>query len=181
MMDYEALSKEYVLHAVQRPVSLILERAEGARMWDIHGKLYLDTMSGSAGPGDGGTCASRGSRGGSAANGQAALRQSAAESPTVIEFCAKMAAVAPRGMTKTFLCTGGGEAVEAALKFAIRVTGRSEVLSLTGRLPRPIAGDHGPGRHAGLPQKASRRDALAEFPPDPFCGHLPAVVRRGSG
>ncbi len=50
MKDYEALSKEYVLHAVQRPVSLILERAEGARMWDINGKIYLDTMSGSAGP-----------------------------------------------------------------------------------------------------------------------------------
>lgn len=132
MKDYEALSKEYVLHAVQRPVSLILERAEGARMWDINGKLYLDTMSGSAGPAMVGHA--------HPAVTEAVARQLAKlpsvnllhESPTVIEFCAKMAAVAPRGMTKTFLCTGGGEAVEAALKFAIRVTGRSEVLSLTG-------------------------------------------------
>jgi 4-aminobutyrate aminotransferase-like enzyme len=43
-----------------------------------------------------------------------------------------MATIAPKGMTKTFLCTGGGEAVEAAIKFAIRVTGRAEVLSLSG-------------------------------------------------
>src|ERR1700676_3506758 len=49
-MDYEALSRQYVLNAVRRPKSLILERAEGSRMWDVNGKLYLDTMSGSAGP-----------------------------------------------------------------------------------------------------------------------------------
>jgi len=113
-MDYEALSKEYVLHAVQRPVSLILERAEGARMWDINGKLYLDTMSGSAGPAMVGHA--------HPAVTQAVSRQLAKlpsvnllhESPTVIEFCSKLASVAPQGMTKTFLCTGGGEAVEAA-------------------------------------------------------------------
>lgn len=131
-MDYGALSREYVLHAVQRPVSLLLERAEGARMWDVNGKLYLDTMSGSAGPAMVGHA--------NRAVAEAVARQFAKlpsvnllhESPTVIEFCAKMASVAPKGLTKTFLCTGGGEAVEAALKFAIRVTGRSEVLSLTG-------------------------------------------------
>src|SRR6266576_7366942 len=49
-MDYESLSNEYVLHGVRREKSLIFERAEGSRMWDVHGKLYLDTMSGSAGP-----------------------------------------------------------------------------------------------------------------------------------
>jgi 4-aminobutyrate aminotransferase-like enzyme len=54
------------------------------------------------------------------------------ESPPVIEFCKRLAAITPQGLTKTFLCTGGGEAIEAAIKFAIRVTGRVEVLSLTG-------------------------------------------------
>ena len=101
-------------------------------MWDINGKLYLDTMSGSAGPAMVGHA--------HPAVTEAISRQLAKlpsvnllhESPTVIEFCAKLASVAPKGLTKTFLCTGGGEAVEAALKFAIRVTGRSEVLSLTG-------------------------------------------------
>ena len=42
-MDYETLANEYVLHGVKREKSLIFERAEGSRMWDIHGKLYLDT------------------------------------------------------------------------------------------------------------------------------------------
>ncbi len=43
-----------------------------------------------------------------------------------------MASIAPEGLSKTFLCVGGGEAVEAAIKFVMRVTGRNEVLSLTG-------------------------------------------------
>jgi 4-aminobutyrate aminotransferase-like enzyme len=131
-MDYEALSRQYVLNAVRRPKSLILERAEGSRMWDVNGKLYLDTMSGSAGPAMVGHA--------HPAVAAAVARQFAKlpsvnllhDSPTIIEFCARMASVAPKGMSKTFLCTGGGEAIEAALKFAIRVTGRAEVLSLTG-------------------------------------------------
>jgi 2,2-dialkylglycine decarboxylase (pyruvate) len=131
-MDYEALSKQYVLNALRRPGSLILERAQGSWMWDIHGKGYLDTMSGSAGPAMVGHA--------HPAVAAAVAQQMAKlpsvnllhDSPPVIEFCTRMASLAPEGMTKTFLCTGGGEAVEAAVKFAIRVTGRAEVLSLSG-------------------------------------------------
>jgi 4-aminobutyrate aminotransferase / (S)-3-amino-2-methylpropionate transaminase / 5-aminovalerate transaminase len=131
-MDYEALSKQYVLHALRRPKSLILERAQGSRMWDIHGNVYLDTMSGSAGPAMVGHA--------HPAVAEAVARQMAKlpsvnllhDSPPLIEFCARMATLTPEGMTKTFVCTGGGEAVEAAVKFAIRITGRAEVLSLSG-------------------------------------------------
>lgn len=131
-MDYERLSTEYVLHGVRREKSLIFERAEGSRLWDIHGKLYLDTVSGSAGPAMVGHA--------HPAVAEAVSRQMAKlpstnilhDSVPVIEFCVRMAAIAPQGLTKTFLCAGGGEAIEAAIKFAIRVTGRTEVLSLTG-------------------------------------------------
>lgn len=131
-MDYESLQKEYVLHALRRPKSLIFERAQGSRIWDIHGKMYLDTMSGSAGPA---------MVGHAHPSVVAAVAEQMAKLPsvnllhdssTLIEFCARMAKIAPKGMTKTFLCTGGGEAVEAAIKFAIRITGRAEVLSLSG-------------------------------------------------
>jgi 4-aminobutyrate aminotransferase-like enzyme len=131
-MDYESLSNQYVLHAARREKSLIFERAEGSRVWDIHGKMYLDTMSGSAGPAMVGHA--------HPAVAEAVARQMAKlpstnvlhSSVPVIEFCARLAAIAPPGLTKTFLCTGGGEAVEAAIKFATRVTGRAEVISLTG-------------------------------------------------
>src|SRR6516225_7697381 len=123
LMNYRALSDDYVLHGVRREKSLIFERAEGSRIWDVHGKLYLDTMSGSAGP------AMVGHAHPSVV--EAVSRQMAKlpsvnilhDSVPVIDFCARMAAIAPKGLTKTFLCAGGGEAIEAAIKFAIRVTG----------------------------------------------------------
>jgi 4-aminobutyrate aminotransferase-like enzyme len=131
-MDYEALSKEYVLNALRREKSVIFEKAEGSRLWDIHGKVYLDTMSGSAGPAMVGHA--------NPIVAEAVARQMAKlptvnllhDSVTVIEFCKKFASITPKGLTKTFLCVGGGEAVEAAIKFAMRITGRTEVLSLTG-------------------------------------------------
>src|SRR3979411_2400062 len=131
-MDYEALSRQYVLNAVRRPKSLILQRAEGSRMWDVNGKVYLDTMSGSAGPAMVGHA--------HPAVTEAVARQMAKlPSPNVLHerapgigICTPLASIAPQGLTKTFLCVGGGEAIEAAIKFAIRITGRTEVLSLTG-------------------------------------------------
>jgi 4-aminobutyrate aminotransferase / (S)-3-amino-2-methylpropionate transaminase / 5-aminovalerate transaminase len=131
-MDYEALSSQFVLQALRRNKSLILERAQGSRMWDVNGKLYLDTMSGSAGPAMVGHANPKVTEAVSRQLAKLPSTNLLHESPPVIEFCARMASFAPRGMTKTFLCTGGGEAVEAAIKFAIRVTGRSEVVSLTG-------------------------------------------------
>jgi 2,2-dialkylglycine decarboxylase (pyruvate) len=130
--DYLSLSNDYVLRAVTREKSLIFERAQGSRVWDIHGNVYLDSMSGSAGPAMVGHA--------HPAVAEAVAHQMATlpstnilhESVPVIEFCRRLASIAPPGLTKTFICTGGGEAIEAAIKFAIRVTGRSEVLSLTG-------------------------------------------------
>jgi len=123
---------EYVLHAVRRKQAVIFERAEKATLWDIHGKEYLDTMSGSAGPAMVGHA--------NPAVAAAVARQMAQlpsanllhDSVPMIEFARKIAQIAPAGLTKTFLCAGGGEAIEAAIKLAIRVTGRTEVISLTG-------------------------------------------------
>lgn len=131
-MDYAALSRQHVLHALRRSKSVMFQRAQGSRMWDINGKMYLDTMSGSAGPGMVGHA--------HPAVAEAVARQMAElpsvnlihDSTTLVEFCTRIAALAPKGMSKTFLCTGGGEAIEAAIKFAMRITGRAEVLSLSG-------------------------------------------------
>src|SRR5262245_15404069 len=124
--------EEFVLHAVQRSGSVIFERAQGVRLWDIHGKEYLDTMSGSAGPAMVGHAHPEVAE---AVAGQMRNLPSVNivhNSVPVVEFCRRIAEIAPASLTKTFLCAGGGEAIEAAVKFAMRVTGRGEVLSLTG-------------------------------------------------
>lgn len=132
LSELELNQKEFVLHAERRSQSLIFDRAQGSRLWDIHGKEYLDTMSGSAGPAMVGHA--------NPIVAQAVAQQMSLlpsvnilhDSVPVIKFCTRLARLAPAGLTKTFLCAGGGEAIEAAVKFAIRVTGRGEVLSLTG-------------------------------------------------
>jgi 4-aminobutyrate aminotransferase-like enzyme len=132
LSELENNQSEYVLHAERRSKSLIFERAQGSRLWDIHGKEYLDTMSGSAGPAMVGHA--------NPIVAQAVAQQMSQlpsvnilhDSVPVIKFCTQLAKLAPAGLSKTFLCAGGGEAIEAAVKFAIRVTGRGEVLSLTG-------------------------------------------------
>jgi 2,2-dialkylglycine decarboxylase (pyruvate) len=53
-------------------------------------------------------------------------------SVTSVEFARRLAAVAPAGLTQSYLCPGGGEAVEAAIKLAMRITGRSEAIALQG-------------------------------------------------
>jgi 4-aminobutyrate aminotransferase/(S)-3-amino-2-methylpropionate transaminase len=54
------------------------------------------------------------------------------QSDAVIAYCARLAQVTPPGLTRTALLAGGGDAIEAAVKLAMRVTGRTEILSLHG-------------------------------------------------
>ena len=50
----------------------------------------------------------------------------------MIAYCTRLASLTPDGLTKVAVVSGGGEAIEAAIKLAMRVTGRTEVLSLHG-------------------------------------------------
>jgi 2,2-dialkylglycine decarboxylase (pyruvate) len=122
----------FVLHSLRRDPCLTFVRAANARLWDADGRMYLDTMSGSAGPAMVGH-----------ANphvAEAVMRQMATlpttsilhQSDVVAGYCARLAARTPPGLTKIALVSGGGEAIEAAIKLAMRVTGRTEILSLHG-------------------------------------------------
>lgn len=130
--ELHAAADRFVLHALRRERRLIFARGKGARLWDVEGKEYLDAISGTNGPAMVGH--------GHPAVAEAVSRQMAELPSTfishgsvpLVRLCAKMAEIAPQGLTKTFLCPGGGEAMEAALKLAIRVTGKTEVLSLHG-------------------------------------------------
>lgn len=122
----------FVLHSLRRDPCLTFVRAANARLWDADGRMYLDTMSGSAGPAMVGH-----------ANphvAEAVMRQMATlpttsilhQSDVLAGYCARLAARTPPGLTKIALVSGGGEAIEAAIKLAMRVTGRTEILSLHG-------------------------------------------------
>lgn len=125
-------SSRFVLHSLQRNRRLVFARGRGSRLWDVEGREYLDAVSGTNGP---------------AAVGHAHPAVAAAvaeqmatlpstfivhDSVPVVRFAERLAALAPEGLSRTFLCPGGGEAVEAAVKLATLVTGRPGVVSLEG-------------------------------------------------
>src|SRR5215472_2265407 len=122
----------FVLHSLRRDPCLTLVRGENARLWDADGRMYLDTMSGSAGPAMVGHANPR--------VAEAVARQMATlpttnilhQSDTLIAYCTRLAGLTPEGLTKVAVLAGGGEAIEAAVKLAMLVTGRTEVLSLHG-------------------------------------------------
>lgn len=130
--ELERDARAFVLHSVRGSRTVIFDRGQNARLWDIRGREYLDTMSGSAGPAMVGHANPRVT--------EAVARQMARlpshnlrhDNAVAVEYCKRLAQIAPAGLTKSFICPGGGDAVEAAIKFALEVSGRSEVLSLTG-------------------------------------------------
>jgi len=117
---------------------MIYTRGEGCRLWDADGREYLDAISGTNGVALVGHAHPRVAEAVATQFRQLSSTFLNAASPAVIELAERISATAPTGPSKTYLCPGGGEAVEAALKLAMRITGRGEVFSLHG-------GYHGTG------------------------------------
>jgi adenosylmethionine-8-amino-7-oxononanoate aminotransferase len=98
---------------------LVLERGEGAYVWDTRGRRYLDGLSSLF-------CAQLGySYGEEMAEVAAAqLRRLAFNTvwatahPAAIELAEALAQIAPAGLTRTFFTSGGSESVETAWKLA---------------------------------------------------------------
>src|SRR5664279_1145716 len=108
------------------PVPIIV-RGEGARIFDAHGKSYLDGLSGlfvlQAGHGR-------------RELAEAAYKQASElaffplwsyATPPAIELADRLASLAPGDLNKVFFTTGGGEAVETAWKLA------KQYFKLTGK------------------------------------------------
>lgn len=98
--------------------TLIVERGEGAYVWDTDGRRYLDGLAGLFV-----VQAGHGRREIAEAMAQQAERLGffplwTYAHPTAIELAQRLAAKAPGDLNRVFLTTGGGEAVESAWKLA---------------------------------------------------------------
>lgn len=107
---------------------IVLVRGQGARVWDIEGREYIDCVGGN----------------GVTALGHAhpaiveAITQQAQRMITCpngfyndqrAQLLAQLVRIAPPGLERAYLCNSGAEAVEAALKFARWATGRKKVIA----------------------------------------------------
>jgi acetylornithine/LysW-gamma-L-lysine aminotransferase len=128
MISTEMIQKIETEHevGVYTKRQVVIVRGEGARLWDADGKEYIDCVGGQ----------------GAANLGHAnpAVVKAIAEQAQTLISCPEMfyndkrAALLERlsgltGMPRAFLCNSGTEAVEAALKFARVLTGRTEVVA----------------------------------------------------
>jgi acetylornithine/LysW-gamma-L-lysine aminotransferase len=126
------LNKEdqYLANLYQRfPINIAAGKA--AKVWDIAGKEYIDCMGGY----------------GVALVGHSdnriikAIKDQAEKliachmsvyNDTRLNFLQKLSSIAPEGLTKTFFSNSGAEAVEAALKFSRKFTGKTGVIAMSG-------------------------------------------------
>lgn len=130
--ELRAAADAHVLHALRGVRRIVFERGSGSRLWDVDGREYFDGISGTNGPAMVGHAHPHVTERVSAQLAQLPSTFLAHDSVPVVEFARRMAEITPPGLSKTYLCPGGGEAVEAALKLAIHATGRTEVVSLHG-------------------------------------------------
>jgi len=128
--DYKMTEDNYLGNMYQRfPVTI--ERGEGAKLYDINGKEYIDCMGGYG-------VALVGHRNPRVV---AALKTQLDKIITVHtslynktreEFLDNLMRIAPKGLTQVHMGNSGTEAVEAAIKFARKFTGKSGMVAMNG-------------------------------------------------
>lgn len=125
---------EAILHGFKTPHEVVFTEGRRHLLWDRDGNQYFDMLSGTMGTAMVGHSHPTVVE---AVRGQVdklITNLYFYDNDRAIEFAQRMAEIAPAGLeqTKTLLCPGGGEGIEAAVKLAMRATGKSEVLSLSG-------------------------------------------------
>lgn len=107
---------------------LVLVGGQGARVWDIEGRAYIDCVGGQG-------AANLGHAHPAVVAAVAAQAARLIACPEIFyndrraALLSALTAAAPPGLTRAFLCNSGAEAVEAAIKFARVSTGRTHIVA----------------------------------------------------
>ena len=127
MSNYRETERRYALEVFpKRDITIV--KGRGAEVWDDEGRRYIDCVAGIG-------VASVGHANPAVADALAEQARTLVTCPGIFyndvraRLLEKLAAVAPPGLTRGFLCNSGAEAVEAAIKFARLTTGRTGIVS----------------------------------------------------
>jgi 4-aminobutyrate aminotransferase len=130
-VELMARYKEYVAPTNARAFDIVAVRGEGSYLWDANGDRYLDFTSGIA-VNNVGHCHPE------VVNAienqlQRLIHVSmvTAHEP-IITLAKRLGEIAPGESNSVFLNNSGGEAIDAAIKFARFTTGRPNIISFTG-------------------------------------------------
>lgn len=108
-----------------------VERGQGARVWDTDGNEYIDCMGG-YGVALVGHQNKRVSDALKEQIGKIITVHSSLYNKTREEFLSTLIGLAPKGLTQVHLNNSGAEAVEAAIKFARKYTGKKGMVAMKG-------------------------------------------------
>ncbi len=154
--NYQALEDQYGLDVYpKRDVTIV--RGEGARLWDINDKEYIDCAAGIG-------VASVGHANPDVAQALAEQASRLVTCPGIFyndvrsRLLERLVSLAPHGLERAFLCNSGSEAIEGALKAARHSTGRPEIVSA-------MRGYH--GRTMGALSATFRKEYREPFQPLP--------------
>ncbi len=131
MADTIQKYKDYVMTGFMKSmVPIVVEKASGAVVTDIHGREYLDCFAGISVV-NAGHCNPEVIAAAKAQMDKLVHCSSYIyHVQPVADLAEKMAHIAPPGLTKTFFGNGGAEAIEGALKLARLYTGKHEFIAL---------------------------------------------------
>lgn len=121
---------KYVANIFQRfPVNIV--RGRGAKVWDTADVEYIDCMGG-YGVALVGHCNDRVVRAIRTQIEKLIVCHMSLYNDTRLRFLEKLARIGPPGLDKIFFSNSGAEAVEAALKFSRKFSGKTGVIAMTG-------------------------------------------------
>jgi acetylornithine/LysW-gamma-L-lysine aminotransferase len=128
--DIKMTEDQFMGNIYQRfPVTI--ERGLGAHVWDSSGKEYIDCMGG-YGVALVGHCNPRVVKAIKTQLDKIITVHSSLYNKTREEFLEKLIKISPKSLSQVYLNNSGTEAVEAAIKFARKFTGKKKMVAMNG-------------------------------------------------
>jgi len=126
-MNYMEMEDQYSTGVVSKR-EVVIVRGQGARVWDVDGREYIDCIGGH-GTANVGHCHPAIIEAITKQAQQLTICPEVFHNDVRAELLKSLADIAPEGLNQIFLCNSGTESIEAALKFARASTGRQEIIA----------------------------------------------------
>jgi len=125
------MTEDQFMGNIYQRFPVTIERGLGAHVWDVNGKEYIDCMGG-YGVALVGHCNPRVVKAIKTQLDKIITVHSSLYNKTREEFLEKLIKIAPKNLSQVYLNNSGAEAVEAAIKFARKFTGKKKMVAMNG-------------------------------------------------
>jgi len=125
------MTEDQFMGNIYQRFPVTIEHGLGSHVWDINGKEYIDCMGG-YGVAIVGHCNPRVVRAIKEQLNKIITVHSSLYNKTREEFLERLIKISPSGLSQVFLNNSGTEAVEAAIKFARKFTGKKGMVAMNG-------------------------------------------------